>query len=32
MLASLHLLNRYVKVDDQDPAELAEKITVLIRS
>ena len=27
MLASLHLLNRYVKVDDQDPAELAEKIT-----
>ena len=27
MLASLHLLNKYVKVDDQDPAELAEKIT-----
>ncbi len=27
MLASLKLLNEYVKVDDQDPAELAEKIT-----
>ncbi|MBO6046673.1 MAG: phenylalanine--tRNA ligase subunit beta [Erysipelotrichaceae bacterium] len=27
MLASLKLLNNYVKVDDQDAAELAEKIT-----
>lgn len=27
MLASLRLLNNYVKVDDQDPSELAEKIT-----
>ena len=27
MLASYKLLNQYVKVDDQNPEELAEKIT-----
>ena len=27
MEVSLNLLNKYVKIDDQDPKELADKIT-----